>query len=182
MKFTNWADYLSVPNSNDFNFGTQDFTIEFWLFTPVAWSAQPYGSTGLLGQKLNDTTRGWVIYRDGNYPTKINARLGLTNNFASAGSPAVNTWEHWALVRSGTTLMWFKNGVLDRSATNSYNISDTTAPFLIGRSQTWGGGLQGYLEDIRITKGVARYKSNFNVPERQLPNKPNRDLYWAYHN
>ena len=155
------ASGLYRGNHNDFNFGTGDFTVEFWLYSSVAWTSQP-SSCGIVGQKANDSTNGWVIYRDGGYPSKLNARLTQQNNFPTASTPATNTWEHWALVRNGSTLSWYKNGVLDATTTNTSNISDSTGNFYCGYSQTWAGFLKGYLDDIRITKGVARYTTNFN--------------------
>lgn len=165
---------VSAPNNALFNFDSGDLTIEFWMYTPIAWTSQAY-SAGILGQKANDSTNGWVIYIDGNYPSKINARLALQNNFPTGSTPTQNIWEHWALVRSGTTLKWYKNGVLDATGTSSAAVSDSTGTFYIGHAQTWGGYLNAYLDDIRITK-QALYLSNFTPPTSKLLTYP--DIYY----
>lgn len=160
------GDYLNSANSDDFRFGNGDFTIEFWLYSNVAWSSQPT-SASICGQKLNDSSSGWVLYRDGGYPTKINARIGLQNNFPTGSTPTQGVWEHWALVRNGTSLKWYKNGVQDASTTSSVNVNDTTGRFLIGLADTWANSyLNGYIDELRISKGIARYTSNF-TPQTQ---------------
>lgn len=167
--FDGSGDYLATPNSADFNFGTGDFTIEFWLRTPIAWSSQPSSST-IVGQKLNDASNGWVIYRDGNQPSKINARIGGTNNLFTTSTPTPNTWEHWRVVRSSTSLKWYKNGVLDASGTNSTNVSEASASLKIGMADTWANSyLNTYLQDLRITKAVARATEDFTPPANLLP-------------
>jgi hypothetical protein len=165
---------VSAPNNALFNFDSGDLTIEFWMYTPIAWTSQAY-SAGILGQKANDSTNGWVLYIDGGYPSKINARLALENNFPTGSTPTQNTWEHWALVRSGTTLKWYKNGVLDATGTSFAAVSDSTGTFYIGHAQTWGGYLNAYLDDIRITK-QALYLSNFTPPTSKLLTYP--DIYY----
>lgn len=166
--YFNGSSQLSIPNNAAFNFDSGDFTVEFWLYTPVAWTSQP-SSCGIVGQKAGDGYNGWCIYRDGGYPSKLNARLTQQNNFPSGSTPTQNTWEHWALVRSGTTLSWYKNGVLDATTTNSSAVSDSTGTFYVGYSQTWSGYLNAYIDELRITKGVARYTSNFTVPTTAFP-------------
>jgi hypothetical protein len=159
------TDYITSPSNTDFDFGTGDFTVEFWLFTPVAWTSQP-ASSSVIGKKLSDSTNGWVIYRDGGAPSKLNARIGLQNNFYTASTPTANTWEHWAVTRQGTTLRWFKNGVLDATGSSSVDISDTNALLKIGEADSWSGSyLNGYLDEIRVTKGIARYTTNFTPPQ-----------------
>ena len=169
--YFNGASQLSISNNAVFNFDSSDFTVEFWLYSPVAWTSQP-GSTGIVGQKVNDSSNGWVIYRDGGYPDKLNARLSQQNNFPTTSTPAQNTWEHWALVRNGSTLKWYKNGVLDATTTNSSAVSDSSGTFYVGYAQTWGGYFNGYIDELRITKGVARYTSNFTVPSTAFPVVP----------
>lgn len=162
--FDGAGDYLSVPNSTDFDFGSGDFTVEFWLFTPISWSSQA-SSSAICGKKQNDASNGWVIYRDGTQPTKLNFRFSQQNDLFSASVPTQNVWEHWAVTRSSGTLRVFKDGVLDASTTNTSAISDGSAAFKVGLADTWAGSyLNAYIDDLRITKGVARYTANFTPP------------------
>lgn len=162
------GDSLSTPHSADFNFGTGDFTVEWWMYLPVAWTSQP-SPAGIVGQKQNDASSGWVVYRDDNQPSKVNFRGAGTNNFFTASTPATNTWQHWAVTRQGTTVRWFLNGVLDATGTNNADINDGTAPLYVGFAQTWGGYLNSWIDDLRITKGVARYTASFTPPSSPFP-------------
>lgn len=166
------GDAVSTPNSADFNFGTGDFTVEWWMYLSVAWTSQP-SSAGIVGQKQNDASYGWVVYRDGTQPSKVNFRGAGGNNFFTASTPATNTWQHWAVTRQGTTVRWFLNGVLDATGTNNANINDGTAPLYVGFAQTWGGYLNSWIDDLRITKGVARYTESFTPPNAPFPNSTN---------
>lgn len=168
LKFNGTTDSLKTPNNALFDFGTGDFTIEFWLYSAVAWTSQP-ASAGLLSNKGSDADNAWELYRDGGTPTKINARFALQNNFFSGSTPATATWEYWALTRSGTTLRWFKNGVLDATGTNSGNIQSAN-PFYIGYTNRYGSYFNGNIDDLRITKGVCLYTTNFTPPSAAFPN------------
>jgi hypothetical protein len=160
--YFNGTSYITSPNSDDFNFGTEDFTISFWMYSPIAWSAQT-AQAGIIGQKYSDSTYGWVISRDANNPTKLNFRGALTNNFPTLSTPTQNTWEHWCVIRSSGALYWYKNGALDSIAnTNANNLIDVSADLYIGSAQTWGQKANIYLDEITILKGIAL--NSFTVP------------------
>jgi hypothetical protein len=165
--FDGSGDSLSVPNNSVFNFGTGDFTVEFWLYCVSTWSSMT--NPGIAGQKTGDGTNGWVIYRNGGSNTdKINVRLS-SGDYHSSVAPSTNTWEHWALVRNGTTLTWYKDGVAAGSyAGVSANITDSGI-FYSGYTQTWGGyfGI-GYISNLRIIKATAVYTGNFTPPTAPL--------------
>lgn len=167
--YLNGAGYLTATNSTAYAFGTGDFTVEFWLNSPIAWTSQS-GSSGIIGMKTSDSTNGWVIYRNTTQPNKLAIRITGTSDCYSASAPSTGAWDHWAVTRQGTTVRWFKNGVLDASCTNGANVSDT-APLYIGYAQTWGGYGKLYLDDIRITKGVARYVTGFTPPTAAFPDQ-----------
>ena len=157
--FNGTTDWAQVSINSALDLGSGDFTVEFWFNTPVAFSGAT--TSGFLGKKLSDTTNGWQIYKDSGTPTKMNARIGLTNNFFSATTPTVGVWQHWALVRSGTTVSWYVNGVLDSTTTNSVNVSDTTGAFNVGYADTWAFYGNFGISNLRIVKGTAVYTTNF---------------------
>ena len=93
--FDGTNDYISFGNNGSttaFDFGTSDITFVFWMY-PTNWADGT--SRGIITKKANDGSGGWVIYNDGGYATKINARLGLQNNFPSSTK---NTFDYlgWA--------------------------------------------------------------------------------------
>ena len=157
------SSHLRAPNNTAFNFGTGDFTIEFWLNATV-WSGGP----GIVGQKGDDNSPGWVIYKNtgSNF---MNVRLSGTTDRISTRAPIVGQWQHWALVRSGTTLTWYCDGQSSGVHTGvSTNVLDTAAPLYIGFAQTWSAYFNGYISNLRIVKGAALYTSNFTPSNTPL--------------
>ena len=65
----------------------------------------------------------------------------------------------------------FHNGVLDKTQTQAQQIIDNSGVFNIGATQTWGGSAGGlYLDELRVTKDVARYSDNYTVQTTPFPN------------
>ena len=151
-----------VPHSSSLDFDTGDFTVEFWMY-----ATNIVNTSGIIGKKASDVTNGWQIYYNSTYANKMSIRLSLTNDFTSTSTWTLNTWEHWAVTRSGTTVRWFKNGVLDATGTNSSNIAENRSVY-IGYSETWGGYFTGYLSNIRVVKGSAVYTATFTPPTSAL--------------
>ena len=166
VSFNGSSDRLSIPNNVAFRFGTGDFTVEWWMNCTTAWSSI-LSSPGIAGQKQSDATDGWQIYRNTSVnPTKINVRLATGGNnvdYATATTPTTGIWQHWALVRNGSTLTWYLNGAVDATFTGiTANITDTGGTFYVGYSEMWGGYFgAGYISNLRIVNGTAVYTSAF---------------------
>lgn len=175
MYFDGVGDYLSTPNSELFKFGTGDFTVEWWWYLTVSFTTT-YGPC--IGQKLGESNGGWVIYRNTLVnSTRMTVRIAGPSgagmvDYSTTVTPSSNVWQHWALVRSGTTLTWYCNGVACGVTTGvSTDISDTNTAGLmyVGFAQTWSYVIPAsYIDDLRITKGVARYTANFTPPQAAL--------------
>jgi hypothetical protein len=150
--FDGTEDYLSINSHTDLNFGTGDFTVDFWLYT---------GTTGqnVLGKSFSP---GWYFWTG--YSGEIHF-YGNNNTSVVAGASNLSNdqWHHIAGVRSGTTMYLFVNGVLVDSETYSVN-EDNSNPLIIGGYTTGGQKYTGYLEEVRISKGIARWTSNFTPP------------------
>ena len=160
-------DHVEV-DSDDTNFlelGTEDFTLEFWLY----WD----GVTGYQtvfdnGYGSGSTAGSWMIQTDNN-----NGRMKWYQNggaLVTEGSdPANTTWLHYAIVRSSGTLKIYRNGIQTATAstTNPYFTPDKLS---IGARNDGSYPFDGYIDELRITKGVARYSgsdtssTNFTVP------------------
>jgi hypothetical protein len=154
---------LQIANNAAFNFGTGSFTIEFWLYCTVPWTS--LNNPGIAGQKSDDFSNGWQIYRNTSVNTdKMNIRI-MEDDYPSTAVPVTGSWEHWAVVRNGTTLTWYKNGVASGSYSGvSANITDSGGTFFMGFTQTWSGYFRGYISNLRIVKGTAVYTANFTPP------------------
>ena len=87
---------------------------------------------------------------------------------------SANTWYHIAVTRSGNTFRTFVNGVVEKTYTSSAAVfSDATVPYNIGRTAYQSGTFyyNGYMDDLRVTKGYARYTANFTPPTSAHPLK-----------
>jgi hypothetical protein len=180
IAFDGAGDFLTVPDTtaNDF---PSDFTIEAWIY----FSAYSAAFAGLFGAFLAGNyksvvgggNQGWQLRVNGTASsyTTINFYTGVTDLNFSAGALALNTWHHIAASRSGSSLRAFANGTQAGStSTNSDNFTHnlaTTRNLRIGEldDATYKFGLNGYIDDLRITKGVARYTANFTPPTLPFP-------------
>ena len=90
----------------------------------------------------------------------------IANIAATNWSPTANTWYHIAVTRSGTTVRQFVDGVqLGSNVTSSASFAN--GPIQIGSGGA--GALNGYIDDLRITRGYARYTANFTPPTSAFP-------------
>ena len=156
--FDGMGDYLIVADSEDWNFGTGDFTIEFWVLRTGVSKYE-----GILGENAASWNSGAPVIVI--YNTKILITEGdFSNKTRAATSFIANTWYHVAFSRSDGVMRLFVNGKLDGIAADahSYDFNELRiGRYNVGADYDFGG----YLDDIRITKGVARYSSNFELPE-----------------
>jgi hypothetical protein len=155
-------DYLSIPDSADFDFGTGDYTIEAWLYatsfagsggSAMRFYAQSTGGGG-GGNGLSIT-----ILDSGAIRPDANGVTLLT----SSQTLKLNGWIHCAVVRNSGTTTVYINGFGSGSTTTSYNVASSSS-VLIGAEVTGGGYYAGYMNDLRVYKGVAKYTGNFNPP------------------
>ena len=143
-----------------FNFGTGNFTIEFWCYlnstgNQVFYETQLSGGTG-------SRNNGFVFLL---FNGKLNIFSFSSFKGASNTSITIRTWHHIALVRVGSTNTWtyYLNGNSDGSFIHSINLLDQG--FMCGRlTDVVDYFLNGYIDNLRITKGVARYTANFTPP------------------
>lgn len=158
--FDGAGDYLSFTNSADFAFGTGDFTVEFYArFTSF------YNYINMIGTRIDaGATNAWGIGTQASgqyvcYATGAERLRGSGAGVPGTGSFSTATWHHIAMSRVNNILYGFVDGNMFQSAT--YNVNLTEQAFRIG---AWGAGSEtftGYLDAIRVTKGVGRYTSTF---------------------
>ena len=179
--FDGTGDYLSAPANALFNFGTADFTVEAWIW-PMVRPASGYQMvydqwTGLAGSYV---TGQWQI---GLNTTGV-VYVFVATNSSTSTSPLVststiplNTWTHIAVARTGTTVNLFINGKLDKTATSAASFGVSTAPAVVGRQQsTATNQWNGYVADLRVTKGQSVYTAAFNPPASALTASANTSL------
>ncbi|MDP6794196.1 MAG: immunoglobulin domain-containing protein [Verrucomicrobiota bacterium] len=165
--FDGKGDYLTIAESEDWNLGTGDFTIEFWVLRTGVSQYE-----GILGENAKSWNSGVPVIVI--YNTKILITEGKIGNKTQASTSFVaNTWYHVAFSRGGGYMRLFVNGKLEdfKEDTHAYDFNELRiGRYNVGSDYDFGG----YLDDLRITKGLARYSSNFELPEAMkgdaLPN------------
>jgi hypothetical protein len=150
MVFDGTGDCLNVPGSPNFDFRTNNFTLEFWMY------------------QLSSAGTRCILDAWNNAPTRFLVRTSGTSLqfFATPGNtsytlPAINTWYHVACVRNGSTFTLYVDGVSRGTFSSALTLTASTALWTISRPSE---PFNGYLSDIRITKGYARYTANFTPP------------------
>ena len=156
--FDGTGDYITTTVSPEVVFGTGDFTVECWFYpTTVATTYQGIFDLRSSGYQVvptfgfNTNTLIWFV----------NGSFCITS-----GAVTANAWYHVAVVRSSSETKMYINGTQSGSTytdTNNYGASTVN----IGRYFD-GPALNGYIEDLRITKGLARYTANFTPPTSEL--------------
>jgi len=168
--FDGSGDYLLIPNSAAFGFGTGDFTVELWI-NPNASGSQVYARLLQCG----DYPNGWQLVRGpigGGTSNPISVWVDFLGGSAlrlGGGTIQNNQWSHVAMTRANGTVRIFVNGVIAASGTSSSDLGQHSV--IIGSSSSGSEAINAYMNEIRITKGVARYTANFTPPTAPFPNQ-----------
>lgn len=168
------GDTVTLLGSSDFEFGSGNFTVDFWayltssarqyFFGPGTDASTHYGfgfdynsvGTGKLGVFVSSNGSSWDM---------INADGG--GNGICATTVPLNQWNHIAIDRNGNNWQVFLNGVSDLNITVAGTIFDRSGVIYRIGSCGYGGGvlwLNGWIDEFRISKGVARWTSAFTPP------------------
>jgi len=140
-----------------------DYTVECW----VRYSGAGRSGVGNFAG----------AYSSAAFQLALNSSYQLTGNFIISGTSynaAVTTaindglWHHYAVVRSGVSLFRFLDGVLEHTANCGTGSSATPTNFYVGRNAPLDYAFVD-IDDLRITKGIARYTSDFDVPTSAFP-------------
>lgn len=153
------GDYLSASACGDFVFGTGDFTVELWINTTTSAEKvlvdQFYGS------------ESWQ------FAVKSGKLSWFSSGYVLGGNTAVDNgaWHHVAVTRSAGILRFFVDGVLDGTVTLSTNYPHQVVLGIGAQvsSRNPAFDFPGYIDELRITKGVARYTASFAPPTAAFP-------------
>ena len=188
MYFDGSSDYVEFDDS--LNFKSDDLTIEAWVYPETTNRSYPtwlgtvagWGSVAASGFRFDNTGYagkfGFYWYGQGGH-SGGNPFMVSTNTFNH------DAWYHVAFTRhGGNTWNMYVNGVLEdtETKTTEYDLSINGSAVRIG-NQGWdgvNGDFKGYVEDLRITKGIARYP--FRPPKETLTNITNTVLLACHTN
>ena len=171
--FDGAGDYIIATSGNQFQFGTGDFTIEMWV-----WASSNTGQYKCLFS--NRGVDASSIFLGIDPSAKL---LYYRGAFLITDSVALNLnqWYHVALVRKGSTITLYKNGVSAGSVTDATNLTGNTC-FVAQESSLASTYFNGYIDDLRISL-FARYVSTFAPPTAALPTTASStvaDPYYGY--
>jgi len=169
IAFDGNGDYLQLPHNVDFSLGSEDFTIEFFLLTNQATAGTPVAHRN--GSGAGNTN--WLVQLGSVTQGKLSLYLSDGSSYIVSGLTTVSSinngqWHHYAATRSGSSVRVFVDGILESTATTINSVSSTARVLQIGNDATTNY-FNGYIDDLRITKGVARYTSNFTPPTAPFP-------------
>lgn len=168
LAFDGTGDYLT---GQTIPIGSGDLTIECWVYLNVTSSDEHFvqidvsnNSNVFLALDGASNKFRFVVRNDS----------GTTNTDLSSNiSPSTSTWYHIAGVVSGGSSYLFVNGSTTSGATGALSGARTgtgTTAWLGVNGSALTRPLNGYLDDVRITKGYARYTANFTPPTAAFPN------------
>lgn len=165
--------YLSALDSDDYYFGTEDFTLELRVRFNDLTSYQKFFT------QYNGAGDSWYVEKveaaSGNKlrlsfvsGSVTKAYIEMTNAWAGC---AVDTWYHIVFERVGTGCKMFIDGVsqtlTESTAFGTNDVGNINKPLIIGYNAVAHHWIDGYVDEIRISKGIARWTENFDPPTKE---------------
>ena len=167
MYFDGTGDYLSTPSAPSNQMGSGPFTIEAWIY-PTTIS----GTHSIVGKYVGGSipnSEYWVfITSTGRLAFVVDGSAGEYYIETDPGAIVVNTWTYITAIRSSGAMAIYINGAIASVVGFGANtLSVNTTPLNIGAYNSGLGTYFGYIDDLRITRGLARYSGgSFTVPAR----------------
>lgn len=168
--FDGTGDYATVLDHADWFMSTGKFTIDFWVrFNSVATDQRFFAQWVDTSNQWNlkwDQAASQLIFRVKSAAATIVEMIG-------SWTPVINTWYHIAVIRGwgGNANDWAitVSGDTVATVTDVSAIPDLAAVFSFGGESVSGMYLNGWLDEFRVSKGIARWEASFNPPQKQYP-------------
>ena len=161
------AEIKCEDGAQAFNLGSQDFTYEAWVYNTQALDA---GNNHLIVTHGSSTEYSPVLlYTNKLYMSSDWANWDIANG--DTWSCTQNSWVHVAVVRHGTSIKLYVDGTSAVAKTFSSSFGDVPSGrnMFLGASSNSSNDFTGYIEDFRLSIGIARYTGNFTPPSAALP-------------
>ena len=163
-QFDGSGDYLQMADSGDFAFGAGNFTFDFWIYQETFGGYvynQESGNTWLRMEQKGGGME-FNFYNNGSYANGWSSYMPWTQ------ATMEDSWHHIALERDGANIRGWIDGtevtLNPGDAPGSNNVPDISSVVWLGGKVSGSGYFQGYLDEFRMSKGIARYDGNF-TPE-----------------
>jgi hypothetical protein len=160
MFFDGTGDYLYRNGTSNLFVANSDFTVECWVYLNSNSGTQIFVGYGVVPWYL---CIGDISAGKAQFTWSSSAPI----NYHATGTTTLSTgqWYHIAGVRYGSNIYLYVNGIQEANAAISGSPRNpSTNALSVGAFASGVSTLNGYLDDVRITKGIARYTSNFTPP------------------
>ncbi len=155
IHFDGAGDYLWLATNAAWAFGSGDFTVDFW----VNFDGSP-GDVSFIGPHTQHISAEWTVLREGaNLSSRLSGLLVVNQPWA----PQTDTWYHIALTREGSTVRLFVDGQILGTGPFASSISNVL-PLTIGAANNPSLFFRGYMDEIRVVKGLAAWTAPFTPP------------------
>ena len=157
-------DYITTPDSADFTLGADDFTVEMWIKRNSI--ANIVNICGQSNSSRDAASRSVLIHSNSDETVRFQITSGSSNYIVNSVNTVINdgSWHHIAGVRDGNNLKVFIDGNHEASKdVTGITVNDSTASWAIGTFGNYTGGAEfdGWFDEFRFSKGIARYTTNF---------------------
>jgi hypothetical protein len=159
MWFDGTDDFLSISDFADFNFGSNAFTVDFWVHGDFLANSRIY----LGNRTATGTDTMWSLAY---YDNSTEFHTGLTQVVNNGNIPTGGIWNHIAIERITTAtdgVRLYVNGVEGPQRGTLDDDMTGGEALLIGKDLLGLDYFHGYFDEIRISNGIARYQGNFAV-------------------
>ena len=171
MSFSGSGQYLQriSPPATLYAWSPGSYTIEYWIYANAFTQGGNVGGDPVIVGNMSATGTGnyWSFGPISNGTVKFYYYSGSIQAFATTSTLSTGQWYHLAFVNNAGALAIYINGVSSATSTISGTpVTGSDIPFTIGSANN--ASFNGYIDDLRITKGYARYTANFSPPSTQL--------------
>jgi hypothetical protein len=178
LSFDGTDDYITLADSDDWYFGTGDFTIDCWVKFNTLPSGGGSGQYSPILSQTQDSTNKWHLsLRDdsGDLYWRFHwvKTATISDIFSSVRTLSTGTWYHITVVRNGSNKYIFENGVdVTDGGSTVGTTGNLSSDLYVGRYNSISASdyyLDGWIDELRISKGIARWTSDFDVATSAYP-------------
>ncbi|APQ95754.1 LamG domain-containing protein [Clostridium botulinum] len=167
--YFNGSGNLTIPSNSDLEFTNENFTIDCWINMNSLPSSGLYYM--IYDKRVNSSTYGdvtFLVNSTGGLGVSItsnNTSWNIINNLSIPVNLTVNQWYHVALIRDGSNFSIAVNGTITSIGTSTLSIATNSYDSHIGGLPD-KHKFNGYIDEFRISKGIARWTSDFTPPTK----------------
>jgi len=164
-------DNIYFADNDDWDFGTGRFTIDFWLRFSTLPAAFTNDYMFRVYKDANEFYYGFVGI-GGSWAFGFN-NSGTQRTVSGGSAPSANTWYHYAIIRgwnnNNNTFVTTRGGSVMGTLTVTDSMPNCGTNFYIGSDEVPNQGMRGWIDEFRVSKGIARWTADFSA---SLPDEP----------